>query len=70
MNKSTPRAKLHIADLKQRQPGSSRMMNMKIPVQSWEAIERLARELGANKTETVVALLSAGIEAAGRMKRS
>jgi hypothetical protein len=44
-------------------------MNVKIPVQLWEAIERLARKLGANKTETVVALLNAGLEAVGRMKR-
>jgi hypothetical protein len=35
----------------------------------WDAIERLAQKLGANKTETVVALLNAGLEAAGRMKR-
>jgi hypothetical protein len=61
MNKSAPRAKLRIADLKQRQPGSGRLMNMKIPVQLSDAIARLARELGANKTETVVALLNAAL---------
>jgi hypothetical protein len=70
MNKSPLRSKLRIADLKQRQPGNSHLMNVKIPVQLWDAIERLARKLGANKTETVVALLNAGLEAAGRMKRS
>jgi hypothetical protein len=44
-------------------------MNVKIPLQLWEAIARLARELGANKTETVVALLNAALEESGRLKR-
>jgi hypothetical protein len=44
-------------------------MNMKIPVQLSDAIARLARKLGVNKTKTIVALLNAAIEEAGRMKR-
>jgi hypothetical protein len=44
-------------------------MNVKIPVQLSDAIARLAREVGANKTETVVALLNAAIEEAGRLRR-
>ena len=68
-NKSVPRSNLRIADLKQRQPSDSRLMNVKIPLQLWEAIARLARELGANKTETVVALLNAALEESGRLKR-
>jgi hypothetical protein len=45
-------------------------MNVKIPVQLSDAIARLAHELGANKTETVVALLNAALEESGRLKRS
>jgi hypothetical protein len=69
MNISAPRSNLRIADLKQRQPGTGRLMNVKIPVQLCEAIARLARELGANKPETVVALLNAALEESGRLKR-
>jgi hypothetical protein len=44
-------------------------MSVTIPAQLWETIERLARELGANKTETVLAPLNAALEQAGRLKR-
>ncbi len=56
-------ADLRLRDLKERQPGSSRLMNVKIPAHVSEAIEKVARDLRASKTEVVIALLNEGIEA-------
>jgi hypothetical protein len=56
-------AGIRLRDLKQRQRGSSRLMNVKIPVYVSDAIERVARDLDASKTEVVIALLNEGIEA-------
>ncbi|MFI5399281.1 MAG: hypothetical protein ACHQ9S_27445 [Candidatus Binatia bacterium] len=63
------RSNLRIADLKQRQPSSSRLINVKIFTHQWEAIRRLADQLGASKTAVVVALLNAGLEKTGKLKR-
>lgn len=56
------RSTLRIADLKQRQPARSRLMNMRIPEHQWDAIVQLARQFRATKTEIVVALLNAGLD--------
>jgi hypothetical protein len=56
-------AGIRLRDLKQRQRGSSRLMNVKIPAYVSDAIEKVARDLGASKTEVVIALLNEGIEA-------
>jgi hypothetical protein len=60
----TGREKLRIGDLKQRHPGSTRLMNVKIPTEVAEAIEQLAKGLGTSKTEVVLALLNEGLAVA------
>ncbi len=55
------RADLRLSDLKTRERRTSRLMNVKIPVHLSDAIEEVARALGASKTEVVVALLNEGL---------
>ena len=56
------RSTLRLSDLKKRTPtGSSRFMNVKVPVEMVIAIDRLAKELNATKTSVVVALLNEGL---------
>ena len=62
------RSELRLADLKARTPVSDRLMNMKIPVDLADAIDKLARTLNASKTAVVVALLNEGLNAAARVK--
>jgi hypothetical protein len=57
------RADLRLQDLKRRERTSSRLMNVKIPADVSEAIQRVARDLRASKTEVVVALLNEGLAA-------
>ncbi len=61
------RSNLRIADLKNRGPKSTRLMNVKIPVQLSDQIAKLARHVGTSKTAVVVALLNAGLEKTGRL---
>jgi hypothetical protein len=56
------RADIRLEDLKHRQPSMSKLMNVKIPAHVSEAIQRVARDLGASKTEVVIALLNEGLE--------
>lgn len=58
------RSELRVRDLKQREFTGSRLMNVKIPAYISDAIERVARDLGASKTEVVIALLNEGLDAA------
>lgn len=58
------RSELRIRDLKNRQYSGSRLMNVKIPTRVSDAIERVAGDLDASKTEVVVALLNEGLRAA------
>ncbi len=62
------RGQLRIADLKQRQPGNTRLMNVKVPTPMSDAITALAKNLGTSKTEIVLALLNAGLERAGKLR--
>ena len=63
------RSELRIADLKQRVPSRTTLMNVKIPASIGDAIDRIAKELQLSKTEVVVALLNEGLEvAADRLK--
>jgi len=55
------RADLRLQDLKRRERGTARLMNVKIPVDVSEAIQRVARALNASKTDVVVALLNEGL---------
>jgi hypothetical protein len=58
------RSELRLADLKNRERSSARLMNVKIPAHVNEAIERVARELAATKTDVVIALLNQGLTVA------
>jgi len=55
------RGHLRIADLKRQHPASTRLMNVRIPADTDEAIARLAEGLGTSKTEVVLALLNEGL---------
>ena len=63
------RSNLRIADLKRRQPAATRLMNVKVPGQILEAIDRMAQELDTTKTAVVIALLEAGLEQGGKIKK-
>ena len=63
------RSNLRIADLKARKPTTTRLINVKIPGHIVEAINRLAEELGTTKTEVIIALLEAGLEQGGKIKK-
>jgi hypothetical protein len=56
------RSDLRLTDLRRRDKGTSKLMNVKIPTYLSEAIQRVARALGASKTEVVIALLNEGLD--------
>jgi len=58
------RSELRIADLKEHPRVATRLMNVKVPSKLFEAIERIAKQLDVSKTDVVVALLNAGLDAA------
>ncbi len=60
------RSELRIADLKRRAPAATRLINVKIPANLGAAIDQLAKELDASKTEVVIALLNAGLDRAAK----
>ena len=62
------RSTLHIADLKKPGRVSSRLMNVRLPTTVADAIDRLAKDLGATKTDVVTALLNAGLDIAAKKR--
>ena len=56
------RSDLRLNDLRRRDRGASKLMNVKIPSHVSEAIHRVAKALGASKTEVVIALLNEGLD--------
>ena len=56
------RADLRLTDLRRRDKGTSKLMNVKIPTHVSDAIQKVARDLGASKTEVVIALLNEGLD--------
>ena len=56
------RSDLRLMDLRRRERGTSKLMNVKIPSHVSDAIQRVAKELGASKTEVVIALLNEGLD--------
>lgn len=56
------RSDLRLTDLRRRDKGTSRLMNVKIPTGLSDAIQRVAKALGASKTEVVIALLNEGLD--------
>jgi hypothetical protein len=63
------RQKLRLADLKSRTPAGTRLMNVKVPVDTLTAIDRLAKQLSASKTDVVVALLNEALAIAAEKTR-
>jgi hypothetical protein len=60
------RADLRLTDLRGREKGASKLMNVKIPAHVSDAIQRVARDLGASKTEVVIALLNEGLDVSAK----
>jgi hypothetical protein len=56
------RSDLRLTDLRRRDKGTSKLMNVKIPSHVSDAIQRVAKDLGASKTEVVIALLNEGLD--------
>jgi len=65
---ATERSKLRLADLKARTPAASKLMNVKLPVDTIQRIEKLARQLKASKTSVIVALLNEGLALAQKKR--
>jgi hypothetical protein len=57
------RSDLRLMDLRRRDKASSKLMNVKIPTHVSDAIQRVAKDLGASKTDVVIALLNEGLDA-------
>ncbi|HVM96736.1 MAG TPA: hypothetical protein VMT89_10120 [Candidatus Acidoferrales bacterium] len=58
------RSELRLKHLKNRERSTARLMNVKIPANVSDAIERVARDLDASKTDVVIALLNQGLSVA------
>jgi len=63
------RADLRLTDLRRRDKGTSKLMNVKIPTHVSDAIQRVAKDLSASKTEVVIALLNEGLDTSADWKR-
>jgi hypothetical protein len=57
------RSDLRLNDLRHRDRGASKLMNVRIPAHVSDAIHRVAKSLGVSKTEVVIALLNEGLDA-------
>jgi hypothetical protein len=57
------RADLRLADLERRKV-PSKLMNVKVPDNVSDGIDRVAEELGCSKTAVVIALLNEGLDQA------
>jgi hypothetical protein len=62
------RSNLRLSDLKTRTPTGTRLMNVKIPMDTLAAIDQLATQLNATKTSVVVALLNEGLALAQKKR--
>jgi hypothetical protein len=63
------RSQLRIADLKKRgHDSASGMMNLRVPVHIFEAIDHLAKRLGTSKAAVVLALLNEGLDVVGKKR--
>lgn len=68
--RTPPRSGLRLAELKQRRPGATKMLNVKVPADIAERVEVIAAHVGATRTEVIVALLNTALEAAQRRTRT
>ncbi len=56
------RSDLRLRDLGKSRQATSKLMNVKIPIEVSDAIHKVAKEVGASKTEVVIALLNEGLD--------
>lgn len=63
------RSDLRIVDLRRREGGRSKLMNVKIPTTLSDAIDRVVHELGVAKTDVIIALLNEGLDRSSEMLR-
>lgn len=60
------RADLRLKDLQVREPSASKLMNVKIPANVADGIEKVAKQLNVSKTDVVIALLNEGLDITGQ----
>jgi len=65
---ATERSNLRLKDLKAKTPTASKLMNVKVPVDTLDGIDRLAKKLNATKTNVVVALLNEALAVVGKRR--
>lgn len=63
------RVDLRLGDLRGRPTVTSKLMNVKIPAEVNQRIQRVAEALKASKTEVVIALLNEGLDASQHLIR-
>jgi len=63
---ATERSNLRLKDLKAKTPTASRLMNIKVPLDTLAGIDKLAKQLNATKASVVVALLNEALAVAGK----
>ena len=63
------RSALSLADLWTRRKDADKLMTVKMPLRLSDAIDRVARELGATKAEVVTALFNEGLDVAAQSLR-
>ena len=63
------RADIRLGDLRGREHTTSKLMNVKIPAEVSDRIQRVATSLKASKTEVVIALLNEGLDVSSGMLR-
>jgi len=61
---ATERSKLRLKDLKAKVPTAARLKNVRVPVDTLDGIDRLAKKLDATKTSVIVALLNEALAVA------
>jgi len=68
-NMPIERSNLRLGDLKARTPAQTRLMNVKVPIDTLAGIDKLAKKMNASKTEVVVALLNEALAIAGKIRK-
>jgi len=63
------RSNLRLSDLKARTPVPTRLMNVKLPINVANAVDRLSKQLHASKTQVVIALLNEALANAQKKRK-
>lgn len=64
------RAELRLKDLQVPNRGTSKLMNVKIPLSVSDGIHKVAQQLGVSKTDVVIALLNEGLDVTVRQLKN